>query len=308
MTEAADITVIVPTFNARRAVEDCVRSVLAQSGVRLDVIVIDDASADGTAAMIRERFPSVRLIANPHNLGYGRACNLGLASARGRAVLLLNNDTVLDDGALRHLLESLLALPQADAVGCLLLNTDGSVQTNTAKAFPTWRTPLFGYRSPLSRWFPRNRFSRRELLTWKADEGRVFEADFVSSAALLMRTDALRALGGLDPAFFHFIDADLCRRIRDAGGRVHCDSRARAMHLEHGGGSMVTPRRRFRTILDFHLGAYRYFAKHSAHSRNPVVRGGVIAALAARWAASSGLQAARELGSALTGARRASSR
>lgn len=295
MTDPVEISVVVPTYNARAALAACIESVLAQQPRNFELIVIDDASADGTAAMVRDRFPDVRLIVNDVNQGYGRSCNLGLRLARGAAVLLLNNDTVVEPGALARLFTTLQTLPEKDAVGCLLLNTDGSVQVNSAKAFPTWRTPLFGYRSPVSRWFPKNAVTRAELLTWKAEAGHVFRADFVSSAAVMLRTASLRALGGLDPSFFHFIDADLCRRIKNAGGTSHCDPAARAMHVEHGGGSMVTPRRRFRTILDFHLGAYRYFAKHSGYSPRHPLRYVVIGALSLRWAASSGVQAAREL-------------
>jgi hypothetical protein len=295
MTDLVDVTVIVPTYNARGALAACIESVLAQEPKRFELIVIDDASADGTAAMVRERFPDVRLTVNEANQGYGRSCNLGLRQARGAAVLLLNNDTVLEPGVLARLFATLQTRGETDAVGCLLLNTDGSVQVNSAKAFPSWRTPLFGYRSPVSRWFPHNRITRAELLAWKAAEGDVFQADFVSSAAVMMRTAALRVLGGLDPDFFHFIDADLCRRIKNAGGTCYCDPAARAMHVEHGGGSMVNRRRRFRTILDFHLGAYRYFAKHSGYSPHHPLRYVVIGALSLRWAASSSLQAAREL-------------
>jgi N-acetylglucosaminyl-diphospho-decaprenol L-rhamnosyltransferase len=306
MTDSIDTSVVVPTYNARHAVDACVQSVLAQRPSNFEVIVVDDASADGTAAMVRQRFPQVRLVVNERNLGYGRSCNLALQQARGSSVLLLNNDTVLEDGALARLHATLLLLPRTDAVGCLLLNTDRSVQANTAKAFPTWRTPLFGYRSAVSRWFPNNRVTRTELLTWRAEAGAVFQADFVSSAALMMQTSELRALGGLDANFFHFIDADLCRRIKNRGGAVYCDPAARAVHTEHAGGSMITRRRRFRTILDFHVGAYRYFIKHSACSRRHPFHYFVIGALSLRWAASSGIQIVRELLSSTPRGRRLS--
>jgi GT2 family glycosyltransferase len=295
MTDRIEISVIVPTYNAKHALDACVQSLVVQQPSNFEVIVVDDASADGTAAMVRRRYPQVRLVVNERNIGYGKSCNRGLQHARGAAVLLLNNDTVLEGGALARLHTTLLGLPAADAAGCLLLNTDRSVQANTAKAFPTWRTPLFGYRSPVSRWFPNNRFTRAELLTWKAGSGSVFRADFVSSAALMMRTAELRALEGLDASFFHFIDADLCRRIKSRGGAVYCDPGARAVHAEHAGGSMVTRRRRFRTILDFHRGAYRYFVKHSAHAKRHPVRYFVVGALSVRCAASSGIQVVREL-------------
>lgn len=261
---STDVSVIIANYNACERLRACLESVARESdSCRLEVIVVDDASTDGSAEMVRAEWPDAVLIVNRRNHGYGASCNLAVERAQGRFVYLLNNDVEVERESIASLLGFMRTHDDVAAVGSLLLNPDRTVQANAAKSLPSWRSVVFGYRSVVSRWFPDNRWTKAELVSWRAHLGEPFAAEFVSSAAMMLRTRLLRELGGLDAEFFHFIDADLCRRIRKANGRIYCLPSSRAVHHEHGGGSMIDPARRFRTVVDFHRGAYRYYRKHS---------------------------------------------
>src|SRR5205085_7295975 len=123
-----------------------------------------------------------------------------------------------------------------------------------------------GARSPITKLFPHNRFSRRHLLHMSHDMTRPFTAGLVSSASVMIRRAVVEQLGGLDERFFYHSDADYCRRIWDAGWEVYYLPTAAIVHLDHQGGSMGTFRRRFKGIVEFHRGSYMYFCKHDLPS------------------------------------------
>ena len=181
-------------------------------------------------------------------------------------MLVLNPDTVATPGAVRALVDFADAHPEAGVVAPRLLNSDGSLQL-TARAFPTAAAGLFGRRSPVSRWWPDNRWSRAFLVERErpVEDDRPFPVDWVSGAAMLVRRAVIDQIGGLDERYFLFWeDADWCRRISDAGFRVWCVPAATIVHHEGGtrqhGWST-------RTIRSFHAGAYRYWTKH--HTPQP---------------------------------------
>lgn len=289
-----EISVVVANYNASAALVDCLEAIRRHPPARTcEVLVVDDGSTDDSAERVRTRFPEVRLLVNPVNQGYARSCNRAITAARGRLIHLLNNDTRLLPGALDALADFLDSRPSAGAAGSLLQNPDGSVQIS-AKALPSVRSAFFGGRSWISRWLPGNPFTRQELLHWRADAGQPFVAGYVSGASLLVPRDVLDRIGELDPHLFYFNDADFCRRIWDVGREVYCVPAARTLHLNHRGGSMRNFRQRLRSLVWFHLGAHRYFRKHSGlafwHPGQALVAG----ALAARFALSLGLQLFRE--------------
>ena len=156
MASLPDISVVVTSYNSRQALSQGLDA-LARMGERrhsLEVIVVDDASWDGSPQMVAEKYSWVHLIANEQNLGYARSCNRGIAAARGRFIHLLNNDTQLQPETLDTLADFLETHPKAGVAGSLLLDEDGATQVS-AKALPSVRSALFGGRSWISRWgFP----------------------------------------------------------------------------------------------------------------------------------------------------------
>src|SRR5690242_7695001 len=190
------VSVIIATYNARQLLADCLGSIAANPPSEpYEVIVIDDASADGTSEMVRECFPAVRLLRNEINRHYAFSNNRAFEHACGEYLLLLNNDTIVLPHALNRMVEFLRRHPDAGAVGCRLLNEDGSIQWSV-KSLPNPGSALFGARSVITRLFPDNPFSRRHLLHLDHDATTPFVAGYVSSAAVMIPRHVVDRVGG----------------------------------------------------------------------------------------------------------------
>jgi GT2 family glycosyltransferase len=259
--QAPDLSVVVVSYNTRALLDGCLRAVAATvRRHRYEVIVADNGSRDGTVAMLRRHWPAVRLVETGANLGFARACNLGLRAARGRARLLLNSDTEVLPGALDDLVSFLWATPGAGVAAPRLLNSDLTDQ-GTARAFPTPAAVLFGRKSFLTRAFPTNPWSRRYLVGRAHRGDAPFRVDWVSGACLLIRQEVLERVGALDEGYFmYWEDCDWCRRIAQAGYGVYCVPRARVVHHE-GQSSRGRPAH---LVWAFHRSVYHYFTKFHA--------------------------------------------
>ena len=195
-------------------------------------------------------------------------------------MVLLNGDAAPIGGALDTLVEFLDAHPGAGIAAPRLENPDGSDQ-GTARSFPTPAAALFGRRSPLTRAFPRNRFSTRDLSGKPVVDGEPFEIDWVSGACLMAPRAVIDRVGRLDDSFFmYWEDADICRRVKQSGHAVWCVPAARVVHAE-GGSRRGWPAPQVR---HFHRSAYRYYAKHHLTGPRLVLRPIAASALAGRAA------------------------
>jgi GT2 family glycosyltransferase len=279
----ADLDIVIVSYESSHLIGACLDSIESARGeLDLTVTVADNASTDGTAALIRERGDSTRVIEMGSNAGFSTANNRAIAAGTARHVLVLNPDTVVNAGALESLVAFADAHPSAGVVAPRLLNADGSPQL-TARAFPTPAAAVFGRRSPVTRWFPRNRWSSRFLVERDHAGHEPFSVDWVSGAAMLVPRAVVESVGAFDEGFFLFWeDADWCRRISLAGHEVWCVPSAVVVHDE--GGTRAhgwTPR----TIRHFHTGAYRYWTKHHAPQPWNPLRVGAAGLLGARAAA-----------------------
>ncbi len=246
------LSIIILNWNGRELLRACLCSV--QNNVstfqhsNVETFVVDNASTDGSAEMVREEFGHVRLIANAENLGFARANNIGIQASRGRYVLLLNNDTVVPVGALAGLVAFMEAHGDAGAVGPRLLRPDGSPQPYAFGGDPT-----LGYL--LRRGANRLLFGR-PLHDWATDA--VQAVDWVSGACLMVRREAIDRAGLLDELIFmYFEDNDWCLRIRRAGWRVYYNPQVAITHI--GGQSLAqnsAARRAYRESLCY------FYAKH----------------------------------------------
>jgi len=214
-----DLSVVIVSWNTQTMLRDCLASVYTGLGVepgdlRAEVIVVDNASEDGSAEMVAAEFPQAMLIRNAENRGFAAANNQGFAVARGRQVLLLNSDTVVHGNVLQRSVAWLDARPEVGAMGCRVLNTDGSVQL-TCAMYPSI---LNQFLQASGLWkLGRPRFFGRYLMThWERDSERA--VDTISGCYLLVRRCIVEEVGPLDEAFFFFgEETDWCRRMRDAG-------------------------------------------------------------------------------------------
>jgi len=216
-------------------------------GVSHEVLVLDNASDDGSAEAVRAARPDVRLIALDRRAGKAANDSRLLQEAAGRYCLLLNEDSEVEPGCARALLDALEADPGAAAAGAQLLASDGRP---TACA---WRLPDAGWALAAAL------FAHRPYAV--QSRGRsVREVGWVQSSAVLVRREAAAAVGWLDPDFFVYSDeTDFCRRLHDAGWRVLFAPDARAVHHDQLSTDAEAMRRR---IVEFHRGRDRYFRKH----------------------------------------------
>jgi GT2 family glycosyltransferase len=256
------LTIIISCYNTRDLVADCLRSIyLNPSGEPFEIILVDDASRDGTSEMVSSTFPEVRLLRSKVNRHYAPSNNWALDQARGRYVLLLNNDTIVLPRALDDMIDFLRERPDAGAVGCRLLNEDGSLQWSV-KSLPNPAAALVGSRSYFARLFPNNRFSRQHLLHIDQDMTKPFVGGYISSAASMMPLKVMKQVGYLDVRFAYHVDADYCKRISDAGYKCWYLPTATIIHLNHRGGTTANPRVRFYSLMLFEVQSYRYYRKH----------------------------------------------
>ena len=235
--------------NGRDYLLDCLAAIerAHPPGVEHEVLVLDNASADGSAEAVRERHPEARLFALERRTGKADNDSLLLREARGRYCLLLNEDSELQDGAVQALLDALEADPGAAAAGAQLLTSSGEP---TACA---WRLPDIP-------WALAAAVFMQDAVAVQSTGARVREVGWVQSSAMLVRREAAEQVGWLDGDFFVYSDeTDFCKRLRDAGWRILFAPAARAVHHDQLGTDAASMRRR---IVEFHRNRDRYFRKH----------------------------------------------
>jgi GT2 family glycosyltransferase len=203
--------------------------------------------------MVADRYPQVRLIANDENVGYGRACNQGMAAASGQYLLVLNQDIVIRPGAVRELVDFAEAHPEAGAVGARLEYEDGRFQ-HSAFRFPDGKQAFFGFfdglvplDSEINGRYPEGRHDRP------------FVAEHLLGACLLFRRAAIEQVGGFDPVFFmYFEETDLCVRLQQAGWRNYYLPSARAMHVSAASTSAASEQ----MSVEFHRSQAIFYRRH----------------------------------------------
>lgn len=252
-----DCSIVIVNYRTDDLLVECLESLgKAGESLQLEVIVVDN-SGTLVAGAFHERFPSVRLVANPENVGFARAANQGIHLSRGRSVLCLNPDTIVHEGALATMVGYLDAHPAVGAAGARLLESDGRLQYS-CRRFPGYLTIFFGRYAVLTRLLPGNAASRDYLyLDW--DHRSVREVDWVSGACLIVRREVLASVGGFDEDYFLFVeDMDWCRRIRDAGWSiVYLPDAVVTHHIGASRGPVPAWIVRAR-----HRGMWRYVQKH----------------------------------------------
>ncbi|MCB9883544.1 MAG: glycosyltransferase family 2 protein [Planctomycetes bacterium] len=213
------LTVIVVSFNTRDLLRECLATLLQRTAdLDLETIVVDNASRDDSAAMLRDEFPEVRLLESPVNLGFAGANNLAFREARGRYVCLLNSDAFPEPGAIQRAVQYMQQDDTIGIGGARLIGEDGSWQPS-ARLYPSILNEWLSL-SGLAARFPTSRFFGRFDRTW-ADHEQPADVDWVPGAFSIMRRSDLERLGGFDEDFFlYYEEVDLCRRFQRAGLRI----------------------------------------------------------------------------------------
>lgn len=257
MSEPPKVSVIVVSYNTRALLRECLESLV---GEEAEIIVVDNASTDGSAPMVAGCFPQVRLIANPDNRGFGAACNQGLQVAQGRYALILNADIRAEPGAVQRLVAFMDAHPEAAACGGQLRYPDGRIQPSCARELTLWW--VFCEQSLLAKLFPRTRLFGGYWRTYW-DFQSTIETEQVMGACLMLRRGAdhptqTTEFPLFDESYFLYCeDTDLCYRIRRAGGKIYYVHDAVFVH--HLGASGEPQRAEM--VIYYNRGKERYFRK-----------------------------------------------
>jgi N-acetylglucosaminyl-diphospho-decaprenol L-rhamnosyltransferase len=215
-----DVSIIIVSYNTKDFIDACLRALAERErGVTMEVIVVDNASHDGSVEIIRKSYPDVRLVENTANLGYAKAVNQGMACARGRYFLVLNPDVEVTEGAVGSLAAFMDGNPSVGLAGAKLVYPDGTLQMS-CRTFYTLRTVLLR-RTPLGKIFPDARVVRDHLMVdW--DHASEREVDWVLGACMMVRREAYESLGGMDERFFLYLeDVDWCYRMKKHGWTVY---------------------------------------------------------------------------------------
>jgi len=290
------ISILLVSFNTVRELVACLESIeRCAAAIPHEIIVVDNGSTDGSVEAVRRRFPSVQLVLNQENLGFPKANNQALPLVRGEYVLFLNPDSELQPGTLERMLAELGGFPERAAVGPRIRKPSEFISRTCARRLPTLWTEFCDL-TWLDRIFPRSR-----ILAWKYyarwDGTTDRDVECLLGAAMLCRTDQVRALGGLDESVpLYLDDMDLCKRLGDLG-RLRYVSGATVLHHY----SVSTKKQPSPLIKRLGLQAtYQYFVKH----RGQAYARAYVAVVAAVGVAAFPLGFVRLLGGSLRKARR----
>jgi hypothetical protein len=225
-----DLSIIILNHKTKNLLKECLRAIrFAQPKLVFEVIVVDNASGDGSPEMVLADFPEARLIRAEENLGYAGGNNLGLKAATGRAIMVMNPDILVLPGSLETLVRFLDTHGDVGVVGPGLVNPNGSIQPSCYR-FHSVLTPL--YRRTLLGLLPAGKRAVADYLMADFDHEQVRDVDWLLGGALCARRSAIEQVGPLDEAFFlYFDDTDWCRRFWEHGWRVVYCPDARMVHF-----------------------------------------------------------------------------
>ena len=251
------VSIIIVSWNTREVLRACIESVFENSGgVSVQVIVVDNASSDGSAEMVREKFGDVKLIVNSENRGFAAANNQGILAADGKYILLLNSDTVVLDNAIKKTVDFAEVHSDAGVVGCKILNPDMSLQ-RSCFMFPSILNMLLST-TYLYKVFAKNKFFGRERMSWWEFDS-VRQVDVVMGCFMLLRKDVIDKTGMMDERFFMYAEeTDLCYRVKQAGFKTYFVPGAQIIHL----GGQSSAKVRGQMIIQLRLSVLKFIKKH----------------------------------------------
>ena len=230
------LSVVFLSYNTRDLTRQALSSVLAAvEGLEVEIFVVDNASADGSADMVAEEFPQVKLICNAANVGFAAGNNVALRQVTGEYALLINTDTIVRRDALRTMVEFLDAHPEAGACGCKILDPDGTLQLDSRRGFPT---PLAAFckMSGLSRLFPKHPLIAHYHMTY-LDPEQTAEVEVLSGSCMMVRKAAMDQVGLLDEDYFMYgEDIDWCYRFHQANWKIYYVPTTEIIHFRGESG------------------------------------------------------------------------
>ncbi len=251
-----DLSIVIVNWNTKDLLLGCLKSVFATvQGLAYEVIVLDNASPDGSAQAVRHAFPQVKLIESQKNLGFAGGNNYALAQASGATILLLNPDTLALEGAINTLYEVLRSYPSLGAVGAQLLNPDRSEQSSWG-VFPSVWIELPVIRGRLTRQ-PPSLISDSDHLPFP-----VLNVEWAIGASLMIKRQTLEQVGNLDEAYWLYTEeADWCFRARRHGWQIGVATTAQVIHIQQA----ASRQRLAHSLIQFARSRVLFLRKHRSH-------------------------------------------
>jgi GT2 family glycosyltransferase len=252
-----DVTAVVVHYETPDLLERCLRALRLSDAVSLESVVVDNASQAFDAAAVEAALPGTRVVRNTANVGFAAAANTGLRDARGRYLLLLNPDTIVEPATLRTLVDYMDVRPDVGCTTARLVMEDGRLDLACRRSFPTPKRAFYRL-SMLSRLFPRSRRFGEYNLTY-LDEHVEAEIDAACGAFMLVRREVLDEVGPLDESYFMYgEDLDWAFRMKAQGWRIIYNPAARATHLKRAASAKA----RSRTIRAFYEAMRIFYRRH----------------------------------------------
>jgi GT2 family glycosyltransferase len=274
------VSAIVVSYNVGYLLERTLDAVCHSQDATVELIVVDNASSDGSVELVASRFPDALLIRNKSNVGFGAASNRGIMQSRGEFVMFLNPDVVVDDRCISELATLLRLHPKVGAAGPRLLRPDGRPDLAARRSFPTPSVALFRV-TGLSRRFARSRKLNRYNLGYLSDD-EVHEIDAGTAACLMVRRSALEQIGGFDTDFFMYgEDLDLCLRLKKNDWKIFYVPSAIAIHEKGASSRQATSA----MLWEFHRAMWIFHRKHYARRLPAPMNWLIFVGIWSRWAA-----------------------
>ena len=268
-----DLSIIIVNYKTETVTLKCLKSVFEAdcSTMNFEVIVVDNASRDGSAEAIKAAYPDIKLIINDENLGFSKANNIGIRAAKGDVVLLLNSDTEVRPDTLPRCLTYLKAHSDIGALGCKVLLADGRLDPACKRSFPTPSSGVF-HTLKLDKAFPDSKLFGAYDLTY-LDEDKIYSLHCITGAFMMVPMAVIREVGMLDEDYFMYgEDIDWCYRIKQAGYKVVYYPRAEITHYKRVSGF---GKRNPKVVAAFYDAMIIFYNKHYRKKYSPLTRGAV---------------------------------
>jgi GT2 family glycosyltransferase len=246
-----DLSISIINTNNWKYLEPCIKAVISNTfNITYEILVVDNASDDGSVELIRVNFPKIVLTVNSERFGFAKNNNINLRKSSGRYLMLLNDDTLVQNGSLDVAIKYMDDNPDIGMIGCKMVNPDGTFQPTSARRFQTLLSTLFsesGLRWRLRKLFP-------------SDENTTREIDLPQESGMIMRRTVLDKVGLLDERFFMFGEgADFCRRVKRAGWKIVFLPDCRIIHF----GDVTNKRSSLKMFIQSYKSTYLYFTKEN---------------------------------------------
>lgn len=260
-----DVSIIIVNYNSEVYLKKCLDSIIGSKCLlNLEIIVVDNASTDGSVIIIKEKYPFVKVISNDENKGFAFANNQAINLSRGKFIMFLNPDTIVLERSIENMFSFMQKNEDIGIVGPMVVNADDTFQPQCKRGFPTPLSVL-SYFLGLHKIFPKSKISGKYLLTY-LDKSDVNEVDSVSGACMLVRKHVLQEVGLLDEDYFMFgEDLDLCYRVKQKGWKIYYFPYSKIIHYGGQGGTYSHP---FKTTFYFFKSAHIFYKKNLSHKYN----------------------------------------